>query len=430
MRQIAERAAGPWLEYREAEVRADRATGRKAMSTNIALLERRHADFEAGLIGRAKAAVLALRAEVGVHASDLRRQLEDLARERDEHIGQKLIETRENRQVALQHLERTAGPLSARYAAAAKAVEDAERGLRAIRADVSGRPLRTAFVPFYLAALVALALIEVPVNRLAFELFFQEQPIFSLLLALAAGAVLIFFAHIVGTLIRRVEQPSPRAQQARRIGAIALFLILAGGLIYVLASMRQLYVHLLESEQGSLQQQVEALTNRGAASAISNVASTNLGTAGVTLLVINVVLFAVGAALSFMRHDPHPDYEAAHRAELRARRRLTRLRARYERVVGVRRQGFDQQQRALDALLRETQGKYDDVAGRAAAVEPFVNDTLALIANTVRNRSLAFLEGAIAALPPGSSHDSVSGLRAHTEAEIRAAILPAQGHPG
>jgi hypothetical protein len=98
-------------------------------------------------------------------------------------------------------------------------------------------------------------------------------------------------------------------------------------------------------------------------------------------------------------------------------------------VVGVRRQGFDQQQRALDALLRETQGKYDDVARRAAAVEPFVNDTLALIANTVRNRSLAFLEGAIAALPPGSSHDSVSGLRAHTEAEIRAAILPAQGHP-
>ena len=106
LRQLAERAAGPWLEYREAEVRADRAAGRKAMTTNAALLQRRHADFQEGLIGRAKAAVLALRTEVATYAADLRRQLEDLGRERDEHIGQKLIETRENRQTALQHLER------------------------------------------------------------------------------------------------------------------------------------------------------------------------------------------------------------------------------------------------------------------------------------------------------------------------------------
>ena len=229
---------------------------------------------------------------------------------------------------------------------------------------------------------------------------------------------------------RRSAASSIRARarkQARRIGGIALFLALAGGLIYVLAGMRQLYVQLLESEQGGgLQAQVEALTNGGAAQAISSAASTNLGTAGVTLLVINVVLFAMGAALSFLRHDPHPDYEAAVRAEQRARRRLTRLRARYERIAGARRQTFDQQQRALDALLRETQGKYEDVAGRAAAVEPFVGDTLALIANTVRNRSLAFLEGAIAALPAGASHDAVAGLRAQTEAEIRDAIVPAE----
>ena len=95
LRQIAERAAGPWLDYREAEVRADRAAGRKATTSNGALLQRRHADFEDGLLGRAKAAVLALRFEIGTHAAELRRQMDDLARERDEHIGEKLLELRE-----------------------------------------------------------------------------------------------------------------------------------------------------------------------------------------------------------------------------------------------------------------------------------------------------------------------------------------------
>ena len=60
--------------------------------------------------------------------------------------------------------------------------------------------------------------------------------------------------------------------------------------MYLLAGMRQLYVRLLESEQGSsLSAMVQGLTGGGAVQTMANVASEQLGTAGWTLLVLNVV---------------------------------------------------------------------------------------------------------------------------------------------
>ncbi len=427
LRQIADRTLGGWLDYRESEIRADRTAGRRAASGDVALLIRRHADFQDGLIGRAKAAMLGFRGDLAAHARDLARQVADLARERDEHIGERLRECREERQQTLQALERSSGPRSAPFVAAQQAVEETEKAHRAIRAEVHGRPLRRSLVDVYLPLLAMLALIEVPVNRLAFELFFQEQPAFSLALAVAAGIVLMFFAHLVGMLIRRAEQP-PRSMQIRRAAGAALFLLLTGSLIYVLASMRQLYVHLLETEAtGGLQQQIERLMQGGTAGAIRQAASTGLGLAGLTLLVINVALFAFGAAASFLRHDAHPDYEAVWRAQQRARKRLARLTARHEKQAGEQQRTFDQRLGALDELMRETQARHDTLAGREAAIGPFFVDTMARVANTVRNRSLAFLEGALAALPAGATGASVAALQALPEADIRRRILPESG---
>jgi hypothetical protein len=423
LRGIAERTCGPWLEYREGEARADRATGRKA-SGDVALLARRHADMQDGLLGRARSAVLALRRDLADHAQNLHRQVGDLARERDEHIGQKLIECREQRQAVLGDLERTIGPRAAAYAAATRTLEETEKAHRTVRAEVHGRPLRRGLVQVYLPLLTFLALIEVPVNRLAFELFFQEQPAFSLALALAAGIVLMFFAHLVGLLARRMEQPAPWPQQLKKAAGIVLFLGLAFGLMYVLASMRQLFVQLLNAEQGSLAQQVEQLTRGGAAGTVARVTQTELGTAGWTLLMINVALFAFGAAASFLRHDPHPDYEAAWRGQERARKRLSRLRARYEKAVATRQREFDTRLTALDELLRETQGRHDQLAAEEAAVGPFFEETVARVANTVRNRSLAWLEGALAGIPPGTATAAVIAVQAMPEREVLRAIAP------
>lgn len=423
LRQIADRTAGLWLDTREGELRTARAAGKRAASSDMALLQRRLADFQDGLLGRAKAAVLTLQSDLTAHVRDLHRQIEELARERDEHIGQRIAETREERQRALQGLGTSKGPASAPYSRAAQALEEAERTLRNVRAQVDGRPLRRSLVHVYLPCMIALALVEVPVNRLAFELFFQEQPIFSLALAAAVGAVLIFFAHICGLLARRMEQPSPRLQQVKRVVVLAVFLLLTGTTMTVLARMRQLYVQLLEAEGGSsLQQMVEQFTRGGTASAIAHVNETQLGTAGWTLLLLNVMLFVFGATASFLRHDPHPDYEPAWRAQDRARRRVTALKKQYDAALGTRQKGFDQSLAAQDQLLRETQAKHDELLARAAAAGPFFTETVARIANSVRNRALAFLEGAIGDIPKGPISGSIDTIRTMPEPEVLRAI--------
>ena len=140
--------------------------------------------------------------------------------------------------------------------------------------------------------------------------------------------------------------------------------------------------------------------------------------AGWTLLILNIVLFVFGATAAFLRHDPHPDYEAAWRAQDRARRRLTKLRTRYETAVHARQRGFDEQLAALDQLLRETQAKHDELGRGEQAIGPFFAETGMRIANTVRNRALAFLEGAIGAIPAGPMQGSLAEVQALSETEV------------
>src|SRR3954454_17998056 len=126
LKQISSRTVGPWLESREAEIRAARAAGQRAATSDMALLQRRHADYQDGLLGRAKSSVLALQSELAAHGRDLRRQLDDLARERDDHIGSRMHDLREERQRVLHALDGTKGPMSAPWTRAALANEETE----------------------------------------------------------------------------------------------------------------------------------------------------------------------------------------------------------------------------------------------------------------------------------------------------------------
>ena len=130
------------------------------------------------------------------------------------------------------------------------------------------------------------------------------------------------------------------------------------------------------------------------------------------------MLFVFGATAAFLRHDPHPDYEAAWQQQERARRRMTRLRGRYDRVAARQEPGVRRATHSLDQLLRETEAKHDELRRAGGAGGPFLQETTARIANTVRNRSLAFLEGAIAAIK-GPMTGSLAEVQAMTEAEIR-----------
>ena len=100
---------------------------------------------------------------------------------------------------------------------------------------------------------------------------------------------------------------------------------------------------------------------------------------------------------------------------------MTRQRCRYDRVAGAKGRVFDEQLASLDQLLRETEGKHDELVARERQVKPFLQETTARMANTVRNRSMAFLEGAIGEINGGVT-GSLDAVRAMSEAEIRQRI--------
>ena len=102
---------------------------------------------------------------------------------------------------------------------------------------------------------------------------------------------------------------------------------------------------------------------------------------------------------------------------------MTRTRARFEARLDTVQKDHDARVQALDALLRETEARHDQVAAQAAAVEPFFAEMVARIANGVRSRSLAFVEGALAALPEGAAGGSIADIAAMREYDIRQALL-------
>ncbi len=77
-------------------------------------------------------------------------------------------------------------------------------------------------------------------------------------------------------------------------------------------------------------------------------------------------------------------------------------------------------------MMRETQASFEALAAREAALGPFFSDIAARVANTVRNRSLAFLEGAMGGLSGAVSNGSVAEVQALSEPEIIERIAPAQ----
>ena len=73
--------------------------------------------------------------------------------------------------------------------------------------------------------------------------------------------------------------------------------------------------------------------------------------------------------------------------------------------------------------------KHDELLAQVNAVGPFLQDTMARVANTVRNRSMAFLEGAVAAIPPGPVHASIETLRAPSEQDVLRGITAGLSAP-
>jgi hypothetical protein len=193
---------------------------------------------------------------------------------------------------------------------------------------------RYAHPLFYWPFMGVLAILEAPLNRLSFELFFTESPLWSFFVALMCGVLLIALAHFLGLGICRFRYNRTVAQRAlgRKAGGglIVQLLILAAviaAICYGIAILRQGYLlYALQADTSF----ADALAQQNYSQAAALVLSAGLRVEGVVFLVINLGVVVVGAFAAMLCHDPHPNFQAIDIALKTAERDL----AFQERVLG------------------------------------------------------------------------------------------------
>ncbi|HEX2526312.1 MAG TPA: hypothetical protein VHL31_08410 [Geminicoccus sp.] len=350
LQQIANAHLTGYLRYSSGDRRADEATGRKHGAAGEPKVNDRECLYYGSLLGQAKGALGAYERDRMELVITNERQVDELAREADENYQKRKAGVLEERTSALAELNKTVGPRSTRMQSAVDQHVEARGRASQIEADL-GRPLRTSMVPIYPFILLIIAIAEIPINRLAFELFFQEAPIVSLFLSFAVGLLLAFFAHQAGLWLRQAASYKTLGGKLGHLAGVLLIIAIAAPLLYFIAAMRQHYLALLEAEAASdfgtlLRQGLE-----GGLSSAREVLSVELGGPGWTLLILNMALLVVGAIVSFVRHDPHPDYEAAVTQSKRTERRLNKMRWNYERREAALSRQFDERISTLDRQL-------------------------------------------------------------------------------
>ena len=189
-----------------------------------------------------------------------------------------------------------------------------------------GRPLQIEHTELYIPALICLAIAEVPINRLAFELFFESMPLVSLLISAAIGGLLIFFAHTIGVMLRRAQCKEIEVNHDNIYLTITLLSILTISIMYFLGLMREKWVDINDVSSLNLEALITSATNTDK----GIVDSLMVGSKGFTLLLLNLGIFTVGVLLAFLRHDAHPYYEKAFNAHQKAQEKILIFKKKFE----------------------------------------------------------------------------------------------------
>jgi hypothetical protein len=287
--------------------------------------------FEIDEKSKVEKAIQKLSSEVDLTSKQLDNQRTEILRKLDIQIPKNQDETDALHQDEVDQIEKLVGQNSTNQKDISNKLEIAHSTLRTIKIAVNNRPLSVQFVGPYITFMLALAFAEVWVNRLAFELFFESTPLVSLFLATAIGAMLVFFAHVTGSAIKRSQSTEVPVAKSKTFFSMGILNVLVVVFIFYLAKMRQAFVSIStenEAGLGGLENllntpeipELSALMETN--SMMDSLVSANLGQEGIFLLLVNVAVYVCGFIAAFIRHDTHPDYEKAeneynkHRAAL------------------------------------------------------------------------------------------------------------------
>jgi len=182
----------------------------------------------------------------------------------------------------------------------------------------------------YWPFMIALATLEVPVNQLAFQLYFGEGTFLSTFITFGIGVVLIVFAHGIGVTMRRFRHNAEDTGGALASTGWIFFLALCALIVsYSLAVLRQAYLAFERAPDPTLTEMIEQGRRIDAAAVVlqENFLRSELAMDGLIFLFINIAILTVGVLGSFWGHDPHPDYAAQDQRKKRTFKILQRRKA-------------------------------------------------------------------------------------------------------
>ena len=380
-----------YLSFSEKDTKPDRVKGRSDGENNFPAAN--SGDFsphELERVSQARAAVT----NYDRNLHDLKEQLSlDLTSRKQElnegYLGQKesIIRSKES---ALESLRQETGANSEAYRQLYNEQEEKKENFRRVELNLN-RPLQIHFAKTYLFLLFVLAVLEVPINKLAVEFFFQESPLLALVLALTIGVVLITLAHFLGLMLRQLGHYHERLGTRGYIGGLFFITLTASSLIYLISALRQQYVDFIAQEQ---QQDLSAmLLSDGVSGLLGQTIQTELGIAGLTLLVLNVSVFFLGMLFSFLRHDPHPDYERLYIERKQAMTELVKFRNKFENKASKLQNEFDEKISYLDKKALALDNEIGEMVSRRSALETERQHDISMIIDVLRQQILAYQSG-------------------------------------
>ena len=323
--------------------------------------------IEASEVRLAKDALKKLGLEVAAKEKSLLEKKVNLEKDIGTNIPNEVSQLDTKSQNELDKTESDLGPKSAVYEDVQSRLSILEEKLKHITGVTGGRELQVQIEKIYLPFMVALAFAEVWVNRLAFELFFESSPIISLFLAIAVGAVLVFFAHITGTSFKRSTSKEVPMEMSRFWVSMVLLNALVIIFVYYLGKMREAFVKIndgqsLELDSGDIfdSELGSALEIMGNTTPVDSFMSADIGEKGLFLILVNVVVYACGAVAAFIRHDSHPDFEKVTKAHTKLRKRSVALRKSYEDKISEIQKSTKDKHAAMQKDLSDKRSKLED----------------------------------------------------------------------
>jgi hypothetical protein len=253
-------------------------------------------------------------------------EIEKTRKEIESEISITLDKISDDKNLELDLIESEYGSNTSEYKNLKLNFETLDTELSDIRKLVN-RSLQVKFVSVYIPFMILLGIAEIPVNRLAFELFFEQSPIISLILSGAIGGLFVFFAHIIGSQLRNTQCNELNYDNTKTYFTLAALTLMSLLVMYFLGVMREQLV----AVQAAANLNLEDLLNDDTQSAISGgITSIAIGSKGLMLLLLNIAIYVSGIIMAFLRHDPHPQYEEVFNKHTKAKNQLLKYQKNYE----------------------------------------------------------------------------------------------------